>query len=194
MNADIQEAVIETAKTLNQPTVSQIVGILVKEKNIKFTDATNAVYIEWKKGTINLAETNPTTTLTGYFFSLENTWFWATTGLMMFSALIIFTVQDSLFLTLRYILGGIFIFLPGFLLISAMYPTKEGIEGLERIGLSIGVGLALIPIIALLLNYTPWGITLEPIVASIAVLTEVLAVVCVVRKFRYHVVDVESVL
>jgi uncharacterized membrane protein len=75
-----------------------------------------------------------------------------------------------------------------------MYPTKEGIEGLERIGLSIGVGLALIPIIALLLNYTPWGITLEPIVASIAVLTEVLAVVCVVRKFRYHVVDVESVL
>lgn len=191
MSPDLQELVLETAKTLSQPTVSQVIDALVKQKGLKFTDATQAVYLEWKKGTLNLAETNPSTKLTSYLFSLENAWFWATTGFIICSALVIFTAESPLFLYVRYVLGGVFIFLPGFMLISAIYPRGDDIDGIERIGLSIGLSLAILPIMALLLNYTPLGIRLESIVAVIAVLTEFLAVICVVKRFRYHVIGLK---
>jgi hypothetical protein len=192
LNADLQEAVLETAKSLCQPTVSELVDNLVKQKGLKFADATKAVYVEWKKGTLDLTQTNPPSTLASYFFNLENTWFWAVTTLIAVTALVIFNVESSMLLYVRYALGGVFVlFLPGFMLISALYPRGEDLDGLERLALSIGLSLAIVPLMGLMLNYTPWGIRLEPIVISMALLAEALAVVCVVRKFRYHMLSLK---
>jgi len=81
---------------------------------------------------------------------------------------------------------GVFVlFLPGFLLISALYPRSGELDGLERAALSIGLSLAIVPLIGLVLNYTPWGIRLEPIMVSMALFAEIMAVVCVARRFRY---------
>jgi uncharacterized membrane protein len=86
----------------------------------------------------------------------------------------------------RYVLGGVFVlFLPGFMLISALYPRSEDLDELERVALSIGLSLAIVPLIGLALNYTPWGIRLEPVMVSLALFSEVMAVVCVVRRFGY---------
>ena len=54
LNADLDKIVLETAKSLGQPTVSELVENLVNKKGIKFKDATKAVYVEWKKGTLDL--------------------------------------------------------------------------------------------------------------------------------------------
>jgi uncharacterized membrane protein len=72
------------------------------------------------------------------------------------------------------------------MLISVLYPRGGELDGLERLALSIGLSLAIVPLIGLMLNYTPWGIRLEPIMVSMALFAEVMAVVCVVRRFRYH--------
>ena len=53
------------------------------------------------------------------------------------------------------------LFLPGFTLIKTLFPTRE-IDNIERTALSIGMSLALVPLVGLLLNYTPWGIRLTP--------------------------------
>ena len=72
---------------------------------------------------------------------------------------------------LRVILGLPFIlFIPGYVLIFALFPTKKidkGIDIIERIALSFGLSIAIVPLIGLGLNYTPWGIRLEPILLSI---------------------------
>jgi uncharacterized membrane protein len=73
--------------------------------------------------------------------------------------------------TVRTLLGVPFIlFIPGYILIFALFPAKKtdrGIDTIERIALSFGLSIAIVPLIGLLLNYTPWGIRLEPILLSL---------------------------
>lgn len=187
MGTDLGKVVIDTAKTLDQPTVSSLVDALVKQKGLKEKDATRAVYVEYKKGTLNLADVHPPTNLASYFYNLENAWFWAVTALVAATVIVVFMVNSSALLYVRYVLGGIFVlFIPGFLLISALYARSEEMDTLERVALSIGLSLAVVPLIGLALNYTPWGIRLEPIMVSLALFSEVMAVICVVRRFRYY--------
>lgn len=59
---------------------------------------------------------------------------------------------------------------------------RQGIDGIERTALSFGLSIAVVPLIGLLLNFTPWGIRLAPIVLSITVFT--LGCVAVAAKRR----------
>ncbi len=47
------------------------------------------------------------------------------------------------------------LFIPGYCLIAALFPKNDDIGLSERIALSVGLSLALIPLIALGLNFTP---------------------------------------
>lgn len=186
MGEDLGAIVLETAKTMDQPTISELVENLVKLKGWKHKDATKAVYVEYKKGNLDLSQSNPPSNIASYFVNLENAWFWGITALMALTLVVVFTVESSFLLYLRYVLGGIFVlFLPGFLLLSALYPRSGELDTLERVALSIGLSLAIVPLIGLVLNYTPWGIRLEPIMASMALFAEAMAVAVVVRRFRY---------
>lgn len=75
--------------------------------------------------------------------------------------------------TIRIILSLPFIlFIPGYIMIFALFPTRKtdgGIDTVERIALSFGLSIAIVPLIGLGLNYTPWGIRLVPILFSIFV-------------------------
>jgi len=61
------------------------------------------------------------------------------------------------------------IFSPGYALIAALYPRADSLDGIERLALSFGTSLAVVPLLGLGLNYTPWGIRLIPILVSVAV-------------------------
>ena len=136
---------------------------------------------------MNLSDSHPPSNLVSYFFNLENSWFWGITALVAVTVLVVFTVNASALLYVRYVLGGVFVlFIPGFLLISVLYARSDEMDTLERVALSIGLSLAVVPLIGLVLNYTPWGIRLEPIMASLALFSEVMAVAWVVRRFRYY--------
>ena len=73
---------------------------------------------------------------------------------------------------LRIIIGlPIILFIPGWVLVYALFPTKKtekGIDNVERIALSFGLSIAIVPLIGLILNYTPWGINTIPIILSLA--------------------------
>jgi uncharacterized membrane protein len=60
------------------------------------------------------------------------------------------------------------------------------LESLERLALSIGISLAIVPLVGLLLNYTPLGIRLTPIVISLAAFTETMAFIALERRYRYY--------
>ena len=69
---------------------------------------------------------------------------------------------------LRIVLGLPFLlFFPGYVLVAALFPKKESLSGIERVALSFGLSIAVVPLIGLILNYTPWGIRLYPILISV---------------------------
>ena len=70
---------------------------------------------------------------------------------------------------LRIILGLPFLlFFPGYTIIAALFPRKEGLGGIERFTLSLGLSIAVVPLTGLILNYTPWGIKLYSILLSLS--------------------------
>ena len=72
--------------------------------------------------------------------------------------------------TARIILGLPFLlFFPGYTLVAALFPKKGSLGGVERVALSFGLSIAVVPLVGLVLNFTPWGIRLDPILISLAV-------------------------
>jgi uncharacterized membrane protein len=76
------------------------------------------------------------------------------------------------------------LFIPGYALIAALFPGKKDIDGIERAALSFGLSIAVVPLIGLALNFTPWGIRLDPITVCLTIFT----IICVlVANKRRHV-------
>ena len=74
------------------------------------------------------------------------------------------------------------LFLPGYALIAMLFPEKSGLEGMERIALSVAMSVAVVPLIGLALNYTPWGIKETPLLASLSVFTLLMSGVAYAKK------------
>jgi hypothetical protein len=132
--------------------------------------------------------------LAGYFLSGWALWFWVVFGFAVVASVMVFVVPEDAFPVVyaRYVFGSVFVlFLPGYSLIRALFGSKE-LDSIERLALSIGLSLALVPMAGLLLNYTPWGIRTTPVTFCLLALTLVFASAAVVRDYgaRRKMVDV----
>ncbi len=87
--------------------------------------------------------------------------------------------------TIRIILAIPFIlFITGYIIVFILFPTSDtdgGINTLERITLSFGLSIAIVSLIGLGLNYTPWGIRLVPILFSMFILIIVCGFIAIYR-------------
>jgi hypothetical protein len=129
-----------------------------------------------------------------YLHSNQALWYWVTMTLTIATAIVVFTVPEDAYplVYLRNVLGVIFIlWLPGYAFIKALFPKQlpvrtsdKNLDTIERIALSMGMSIALVPIVGLLLNYTPWGIRLTPIVLSLLGLTTIFATTAVIREHQ----------
>jgi uncharacterized membrane protein len=64
----------------------------------------------------------------------------------------------------RLPLGLVYIlYVPGYCLTAALFPAQEDLDGIERVGLSLGLSVAWVPVLALILDWLPWGLRLWPI-------------------------------
>jgi len=85
------------------------------------------------------------------------------------------------------LLPGI-LFLPGYCLIAALFPQDRDIDLAERIALSIGLSITIVPLISLALNFTPFGIRLDPILISLTIFS---LVMILVARYRRALLPVE---
>lgn len=85
----------------------------------------------------------------------------------------------------RIILGLPFLlFFPGYTLLAALYPKRKGMSGIERVALSCGLSIAIVPLMGLILNSTPLGIRLEVILSSVASFILITSIIAWLRRKR----------
>ena len=86
---------------------------------------------------------------------------------------------------LRVVLGLVVVLvIPGFALTSALFARKDDLDGIERLALSLGLSIAVVPLLGLALNYTPFGIRLVPIVVTITGFVAAMVAIAAVRRRR----------
>lgn len=96
-------------------------------------------------------------------------------------SVIIFFPSDIL----RIVLGIPFLlFFPGYTLMAALFTKKEGMDNIERVALSFCLSIAVVAFIGFILNYTPWGIKLEPILYSVASFILITSIIAWLRRRR----------
>jgi hypothetical protein len=133
-----------------------------------------------------------------YLVTEQALWYWITIATAVVTAATVFAIPEDFYpwVYIRYVLGTIFVlWLPGYTFIKTLFPAElpiklsiktsnENLDTIERIALSIGMSLALVPIAGLLLNYTPWGIRQTPIVLSLLTLTVIFATAGILREHQ----------
>ena len=136
----------------------------------------------------------PSQTLSSYLRKPGAYWYWTTITLAVVTALCVLTIAEDAYplAYIRYILGLIFIlFLPGYGLAKALFPkhtpfktSSRGLDSAARIALSIGLSLAIVPLVTMFLDYTPLGVRLTPILLSVLAVTLVSATIGVAREHK----------
>lgn len=109
-------------------------------------------------------------------------------GLLLLVLLVIVLIVVITFFSsnvLRIILGVPFVlFCPGYVLMLVLFPGRGAIGNVERVALSFGLSICIVPLVGLILNYTPWGIRLESILYSISAFILIMSIIAWFRRKR----------
>ncbi len=185
---------IQTIKQEKAATAKQLIALMQERHGIPPEQTTNLLIELENEDRLHFIKQEPSIPASAkeYFFLKQASWYWITIALTVVTTIAEFTIPESdvPLVYLRSSLGIIFVlFLPGFTFIGALFPAKvpvktssENMDTIERVALSFGMSLALVAIVGLILNYTPWGIRLTPITLSLLALTVVFATAAILRE------------
>lgn len=85
----------------------------------------------------------------------------------------------------RYLLALALVFLlPGYAISSALFPRDGELDWIRRLAVSVGLSIASVALLGLLLDATPWGLTLGSAVGSLLAMSLALAVVAWWRRLQ----------
>jgi len=183
----LNDLILRTLKTKKPKTVEELTKLVqAKSPTSRETIADHISQLQ-VEGRIELEEpTPPPTEFSQYLKSPFSRWFWyvvVVLVLTIFSGLLI-PVEAGWFIVIRYVLGFTFIlFIPGYCFVEALFPKKGELDEIERLSLSIGLSLAISPLTALILNFTPWGIRTIPVFISLSLVTVAFGLFAAWRKF-----------
>ena len=193
---ELKDLIVDVLREEKPRSVSQLVdSVLTRiETDVSIPDVVRLVHELGEEGRIALSQRpRMFETFTSYLldrkFSLS---LWLVFAAVILTWISIYLIPSEFpWVTPRWVLGTLFvIFLPGYAFIEALFVNpisgKKELDQIARFALSIGMSLALVPLIGLLLNYTPWGIRLEPIAVSLSVFTLICVFVAAYRKFTQH--------
>jgi len=195
LNESIKDIIIKTMKEQKPETTSQLIGFIQKTTNLSEKEIINLLNQLEAEDKIHF-NVKPETTSTSfgtYLFSLESAWYWTIIAVALVTTLTVFTISQDLYplAYIRNVLGVIFVlFLPGYAFIKAIFQRKvpiktssESFDTIERLVLSIGMSIALTPMVGLILYYTPLGIGLIPVTLSLLALAAVFATAAMARMY-----------
>lgn len=185
MDKDLHSPIRAAVSRGKCTTVNQLVEAVSRETGLPKSRVAYEVYLMWKRGELSI-EHEPPENAVMFLASVDGVWYWITLAITLASLIVVMLVKGGPLIPIRYLLGAISVlFMPGYSMVEALYPRGDEMAPLERLALSIGLSLAVVPLIGLMLNYTPWGIKLIPVVSSNTALTIALLTAAALRKMRY---------
>jgi hypothetical protein len=192
----LKNLIIQTVKKEKPQTAKQLIALMQERHGIP-PEKTTGLIIELENEDrlhFTRQEQAKPSSAREYIFSKYATWYWTTLLLATVTTIAVLTIAGNgvPLIYVRYSLGIIFtLFLPGFTFIKALFPEKvpintssKNMDTIERVALSFGMSLVLVPMVGLILNYTPWGIRLTPITLSLLGLTVVFATAAILREYQ----------
>ncbi|MCW4005721.1 MAG: DUF1616 domain-containing protein [Candidatus Bathyarchaeota archaeon] len=133
-------------------------------------------------------------TFSEFLFSEKAAWYWIIVAFTVLTVVFVLLVPGDFVVLqfLRILFGGVFLaFLPGYALIRLLFPpvtakpsTNAPLNVFARFVLSLGSSLLFDSMVGLLLNYTPWAITLVPLTTVLVVFTLSFATVSIIREYQ----------
>ena len=157
-------------------------------------EASRVLYFMDGRG-VRLVDSDPPRSLPNFAWSWYSSWAWAVVGFLGVVTSAVFVLpQVKPWIYVRYIAGAVYVlYVPGAVFIEMLYPKRGELEDLERFALGVGLSLAIVPLVGLVLNYTPWGIRLNPIYVGLSLLSLSFTFIAVYRKYTYHMLALEAV-
>jgi len=202
---EVDKYIIRTTKENKPESVKQLVELVQEKYDLPEKEILNRILYLQEKEKLRLKpnQAQIPQKLTAYLTSNHAYWYWITIILASITVVVVFLIPENAFplVYARYVLGTIFIlWLPGYTFIKALFPEKsnfkkseKSLDTIERVALSLGMSIALVPMVGLLLNYTPWGIQLTPVTLSLLALTLVFATTAIIREY-YTKIQLEQTL
>jgi len=183
----LRDVVRNTIRSEHPKTVAELAQLVSADGTVYEDEFMAALKEAVSEGGIELKQTsyNLESALDYLFTITISGWFWATMILAVSAILSVAFVPDAFPVNvIRWVLGSVFVlYLPGYTLIQFLFSEKKELDSLERFALSVGLSLAVVPLIGLILNYLPWGIRLEPITISLSLFVVSFAILAAARKY-----------
>jgi len=76
------------------------------------------------------------------------------------------------------------LFLPGYSLVGVLFPGKTDLNGIERTALSFVLSITIVPLLGLVLNFTPFGLRLAPILFVLSIFTISISLIAWVKRLK----------
>lgn len=111
-------------------------------------------------------------------------------GIIMLGGLILLGLvmlgqQTTILAPLRLLFGLVYVcYVPGYCLTAALFPRRNDLSEIERLGLNLGLSIATVPVLAVVLDQSPWGLELWPIMMSEISFTGLCMLVAIGRRIR----------
>jgi hypothetical protein len=194
LDVDIEEVIIQTVREDSPETISHLIELTEKKVLVPRNEIIKSILQLQREGKIVFSESTSVQVaqnLSAYLKTKASLWYWVTVGLTFLSAVVVFSFQSlGLQGCVRYAMGSIFVLgLPGYSLVRVLFSSKFvklgrklGIDNLTVFSLSVVLSIALVSLVGLVLNYTPWGVQLSSIVLSLSSLNVVFATAAIVRE------------
>ena len=184
-----KELVENAIKTKHPATVQELAQILVAGDILSEEDFVKVVKEMAADGSLILQEpVHEIESPWDYLLTPSlSVWLWVTLGITILAVTAVLLTPDIFpVVVIRWLLGSILVlFLPGYALLQLLFPKPSEMDSLERFALEIGLSLALVPLIGLVLNYTPWGIRFIPTTISLSAFTIIFLLAAATRKYLY---------
>jgi hypothetical protein len=198
---ELEEIIIQVTKDQKPETVQQLIELVKQRLGIPEKQITNAIVDLQNEGRLRLlSRTRQSPHGFGdYLKTSDALWYWIMLILTLTAVTVVFAVPEEAvpIVYIRYVLGSFFVLcLPGYGFTRTLFPvqlpvktSEKSLDTVERVALSLGLSIALVPLVGLLLNYTPWGIRLAPITLSLAAMTLVFATAGLIREYQAKTVQ-----
>jgi len=195
----LTETIVHIAEKKNPQTVRDLIALVQENSLWSQKEILDAVLKIQSEGKIRLVSSSlPVSLRFGtYLRTNKALWYWATVAIAILSMASAVLIRENFYpwSYFRNVFGLIFVlWLPGYTLLKVLFPVNVpktelsmNLTNEERIVLSVIMSLALLVLIGLALNFSPWGINLTTIVLSLLMFSLVFATAAIIREYSFTV-------